>query len=502
MKNLSLAILSITLFRVIILFFSPLELSFDEAQYWHWSNDLSFGYFSKPPMIAYFIFITTSICGNGEACIRLASPLAHAITSFLIYLAGKNLFDKKIGYFAALTYLTLTGVSFGVNFISTDAPLLMFYALSLYFLIKALNFNQTKDWLLMGLAIGLGLLSKYSMAIFPLMVLVYLVLNNKHNYFNYYRNFALAIFVAFLVYAPNFLWNYQNHFASYAHTKANTNLSQGFSLNPLKSLEFLGGQFLVFGLILFACLIIFITKPKENAKLLADNNVKINRFWLLFLLSVPLIAAMLVLGLISRANANWAAPSYLAATILVTSLLIYKNKLKLLKISFILNLTLMFIFSFLLIFNIFEGKHKLSGWQNAGLEISQIASNNPDKFLLFDERKILTPFLYYLEPKQFDRIFKWNLKKEINDHYDLTTNLENHIGKDFIYISRWDNAEELKYFFDKITAQKIIEVKHNSNKKTTLYITILQNFKGYDYEKVSFSDFTACNCHHNNIPRC
>ncbi|HWU81152.1 MAG TPA: 4-amino-4-deoxy-L-arabinose transferase, partial [Caulobacter sp.] len=49
----------LTLVRLIALFVTPLELYPDEAQYWLWSRELAFGYFSKPPMIAWLIWLTT-----------------------------------------------------------------------------------------------------------------------------------------------------------------------------------------------------------------------------------------------------------------------------------------------------------------------------------------------------------------------------------------------------------------------------------------------------------
>ena len=60
----------LTLFRLATLAFSQTELFFDEAQYWFWSRELAFGYYSKPPLIAWIIRGATELCGQGEACIR------------------------------------------------------------------------------------------------------------------------------------------------------------------------------------------------------------------------------------------------------------------------------------------------------------------------------------------------------------------------------------------------------------------------------------------------
>ena len=68
-----LAILAgLLVFRLVALAFNRTDLFFDEAQYWSWSLDPDFGYYSKPPLIAWMIGATTAVCGHGEACIRAA----------------------------------------------------------------------------------------------------------------------------------------------------------------------------------------------------------------------------------------------------------------------------------------------------------------------------------------------------------------------------------------------------------------------------------------------
>jgi 4-amino-4-deoxy-L-arabinose transferase-like glycosyltransferase len=47
---------------------SSVDLFTDEAQYWSWSRELSRGYFSKPPLIAWIIRVAESVCGSSEAC--------------------------------------------------------------------------------------------------------------------------------------------------------------------------------------------------------------------------------------------------------------------------------------------------------------------------------------------------------------------------------------------------------------------------------------------------
>ena len=55
-----LAIAALVLVRIISVIATPLEIGPDEAQYWRWSRTLDWGYYSKPPLIAWAIALTTA----------------------------------------------------------------------------------------------------------------------------------------------------------------------------------------------------------------------------------------------------------------------------------------------------------------------------------------------------------------------------------------------------------------------------------------------------------
>ncbi|MBN2751445.1 MAG: glycosyltransferase family 39 protein, partial [Rhodospirillaceae bacterium] len=105
------AVLAITVWRVVELAASPLSLSFDEAQYWSWSLSPAFGYFSKPPVVAWAIWLTTSVFGHEEWAVRMGSPLAHAGTALALFALGRRMWGGRVGLLSAVVFLTLPGVS-------------------------------------------------------------------------------------------------------------------------------------------------------------------------------------------------------------------------------------------------------------------------------------------------------------------------------------------------------------------------------------------------------
>src|SRR5215207_3691852 len=94
---------ALTLARLVALFASPLELYPDEAQYWLWSRTLDFGYFSKPPVIAWSIWATT-LGADGEPWVRLSAPLYQAGATLAVFAIGRKLYGPSVGLTAAALY--------------------------------------------------------------------------------------------------------------------------------------------------------------------------------------------------------------------------------------------------------------------------------------------------------------------------------------------------------------------------------------------------------------
>src|SRR5919198_532660 len=76
---------ALTMIRLIGLKFSVVDLFFDEAQYWAWSREPAFGYFTKPPLLAWIIATAEPLCGSSEACVRAPAPILYFGTCLLVF---------------------------------------------------------------------------------------------------------------------------------------------------------------------------------------------------------------------------------------------------------------------------------------------------------------------------------------------------------------------------------------------------------------------------------
>src|ERR1051326_5281070 len=286
------AIVAITTARILWLVAQSAGLYPDEAQYWFWAQHLAFGYYSKPPLVAWLIWLTTGAFGESEFAIRLAAPLLHAIAAGIVYLIAARLYHRRAGFWSALAYLTLPGVSLSAFLISTDAVLLPCWAAALYAFIRAREPGSARWWLVAGIAIGLGLLAKYAMGYWLISAfgLVLLVPGGRRHL----KPLLGATAIAMLIYLPNLWWNWGHGFVSYLHLRDNAELS-GQLLHPLAMLDFVGSQFAVIGPLFFASLLAILAQPRA----LLEPRAR-----LLAALAVPTLAMMLVLSLLSRAQPN------------------------------------------------------------------------------------------------------------------------------------------------------------------------------------------------------
>ena len=468
-------VLAITGLRVLWLAWQPADLYPDEAQYWIWSQQLAFGYYSKPPLVAWLIRLTTGLFGDGEFAIRLSAPLLHAAAAVFVYGIGARLYDGRVGLWSALAYASLPGVSVSAFIISTDAVLMPCWAAALYAFVRAREENGSGWWIGVGLAAGLGLLAKYAMAYWMLSALGYVLLVREER--RHVAPLLASLGLALLIYAPNFWWNWSNGFASYLHTRDNAALN-GPLFHPDAFIEFLGSQFAVFGPLLLASLILL----SANSRNFVEPRAR-----LLAAFALPILVMMLAVSFLSRAHANWAAPTYVSATVLVVAWALRRGWRRIVIVSVALHLAAAVL--------LFTGREaaaavglqvpaeydpfrRLRGWRELGREVGAALAAHPGLTLFADDRELLAALIYYIRPHPFDAA-KWQLAGHARDQWDLTDSLPRHRGGNFLLVSEHELVDEMRPSFAEIEPLRpiVIPLGPGGERAYTLYIA--RDFKGY-----------------------
>ena len=408
--------------RLVALTLNGTNLFFDEAQYWTWSQDLDFGYYSKPPLIAWIIRGATEICGQGESCVRAPSPILHTMTALVVFLIGRRLYGIMTGVLAALVFATLPGVSVSSGIISTDVPLLFFWSLALFALV--LMFDNKSWWLalLLGVALGGGFNAKYAMVWFVLCLAVYLIATPQKRWLLKDARLWLAAAIGAAMILPNVLWNAGHKFATLSHTADNANW-QGSLMHPEKALEFIGAQFGVFGPILFAGLLIITWRAWRNGLPAPDR--------LMMSFALPVIIVITMQALVSRAHANWAAVSYVSATLLVVATMVRNLDWAWLRGSMAVHIAILLALMFATIFAssfVLPGGAspfaRTLGWKALVDATKQELDGAREKgqpfaAVLADDRSVTAELLYYMR-SETTPVKAWKSGAVPKDHYQLT----------------------------------------------------------------------------------
>ncbi|MEO1641685.1 MAG: glycosyltransferase family 39 protein [Pseudomonadota bacterium] len=328
LRTVFLTISGLLVLRLVLVVVSPMELYADEAQYWRWSTSLDWGYYSKPPMIAWVIALSTSLFGDSEWAIRILAPVLHSFVALFLYLLGRQMFGARAGLVTVVAYLLMPGITLSSTVISTDGVLFPFWCLSLL-LFWRLREGQA-GWLsvaALGVAIGAGFLSKYAMLYFGIGIALTSLLDAPTRRSVLSVKGAAAGAIALAILSPHLIWNAANDFATVGHTLDNANLG-GQLFNWDHFPEYLTDQMAVFGPVSFVALIAVLVflRPRDDLAAVGDpaHSVGAKRRWLACFI-VPVLVIIAFQAVLSRAHANWAATAYPAACVLVASLVVRRE---------------------------------------------------------------------------------------------------------------------------------------------------------------------------------
>jgi len=466
----------ITIFRVYSLQISPVELSVDEAQYWHWSRNIDFGYFTKPPFIAWMIGFSTLIFGNEEWAVRLFSPIAHLFISLVLWRTAKFAFGSISGKVAALTWIFTPAASLGGFIISTDTPLLLFWSLSLFFLLISVRLNSIFTSLFVGFFLGFAFLSKYAALYFMIFFIIWWLIYDRSTFLSI-KNILIIFFTSFLIASTNLYWNYLNDFATVNHTISNANLSV-ITLNFNNVIDFLSAQFLVFGPLFFLLYLLIIM----------DSFFKDRDITLLAMISFPIIFLITVQSFLKIANANWAVTAYIGATLII-SYYITMTRSTIFRISFYLGLFLnIAISAYILIITINGSFYPLNLKSNPlrkNLGFETLASKIHDTFkeekvskIIFEKRGDITRFNYYLNRYDNDLENKIFIKTnslvpgnfyELNFNYDLINKTK---GEKILIVKNFPEIIDTNYNLNEVKLIKSITSNTVKNLKRTYYLYV------------------------------
>lgn len=438
-------------------YFTP--ISEDEAYYWLWSQNLDWGYFDHPPMVAWWISIGYKIFQN-ELGVRLATVFLNSSCFFFLWKILNPKTTKQIRLFFLVLGSILVIQIFG--FLTTpDAPLLFFLVLYLFSLEKLIEGNSRTTVLLLAISFAGLMYSKYH----GILVLVFTLLPIWKIWWKNSK-FYLAVLGSLVLYSPHILWLIQHDFLPLRYHFLERSADEHFELRKLANyllIYFLGAAPLLSYFIIVAI-----------GKFKAENSFQKSIWWLAILPGIFFLISIFK----DNVQPQWLLISFVAMGIL--TYYYYKNsdRLNILFLCSFIGISVVFIFRIvLLIPSISPLEKNIIFAQNIG----RFQPENP----VFEKYQEASVYKFY-HPKNGVAVHRTLGNRR--SQFSLWKSEENYFGKTVTYISPWVKAEnsfigyknrnyylkEIKNYqtFDFVEIETIKKLVGSSNERIELELTI------------------------------
>jgi len=251
-------------FMVFVVMHAGIELGPDEAQYWTWSQALDWGYYSKPPGIAWLISVGTQLFGNTELGVRSVAIGIGTLLPFALYFLALRCGTQQRTAFWAAVMMALTPLGFASSlFTTTDAGMVLFWTLAATVVASALKTDDPPRYLILGIVIGLGALFKWPIYFFWVVVVVAIIfvppLRSK-------RLFG-GVAISLLGLLPSVIWNASHNWGTFRHVFSTVRGGDvNFATARGNFWDFIGAQVGLLSPIIFVLLLIALVYLLRNFK--------------------------------------------------------------------------------------------------------------------------------------------------------------------------------------------------------------------------------------------
>lgn len=199
-----------------LLFAAVLPMTGDEAYFVVWGMHPALGYYDHPPMVGWWLTALLAL-GKAEWWLRMPAILLSAFTAWGIM----RILRPQTGVMAywAATLFLISPVSLYNVFITTDTPVILFIFLSGWAFYQASRHTRLHDYALAGLAVGLGMLSKYFEGLMAVAIASYWLLIDRRA--KAFLGLLLVAGISALLFAINLYWNYEHCWDNFLFNLAN-----------------------------------------------------------------------------------------------------------------------------------------------------------------------------------------------------------------------------------------------------------------------------------------
>ena len=419
-------IIIVILIRIALVF--TMGMMPQDAYYYFYSEHLSLSYFDHPPMVAWMLKVFSYVFGKSVIGVKLTDLLVTAGTTIAFYQLTRKFFG---GFFLERSmYLLLSTMMISVLSLVTtpDVPLLFFWTLSVLFFYRAVENNQTLDWVMTGLMSGFAFDSKYTAAIFWVGVAGFLITQPEKRKLLKSYNPVVAFVFFILAISPVVIWNIQNDWLSIRFQSSDRLEDMSRTIELKNFFGNIGTQLFILLPILYVFVLYGLYQVTRH--FFKTGFRPDPKKWFLWWFSAPLILGFMFVSIFYWVKLNWTMPAYITGILLAVQYI----PLKWVRVQIITSLIFHFAF---LIQVLFYPIPILSddtwwGWEELSEEVQELKEQYPDAFIFSnDGYKTSAQLTFHLNQK----IYSGNVIGQEGLQFSIVDpELDHLIGEDAIFI--------------------------------------------------------------------
>jgi hypothetical protein len=305
----------------------PLDLAPDEAHYWDWSRNLDWSYYSKGPLVAYLIRVSTALTGGWfewlsgteMPAVRLPAVLCGSLLLVSLYVLAAQIYRREaLSLSVVALALTIPIFSAGFSLMTIDAPYTCCWGWALVLGYQAVFRGSAWAWPVTGLLVGVGILAKYTMMLWLLSFALFLVASADRRALLARPGFWIMATIATICTVPILWWNLNHDWVSVRHVTGQAGLGgQRPGICWLGPATYLGTQFaLLLGFWFVAWLgAMVVYRPRG---LLGPG---VSYLWWM---SAPVFLVFLLFSFITAEEPNWPVSGYLSGFVLTVAWIVQR----------------------------------------------------------------------------------------------------------------------------------------------------------------------------------
>ncbi len=292
--------------RLLYIGSGKIELSGDEAYQWVWSKHLALSYYSKPPMIAYTQRVGTLLWGDNEFGVRFFAPVILAVIGVMLVRFFARVASAQLGCIMVLIAATTPLLAVGATLLTVDPLNVLFWTAAMVVGWRAVQpEGRTQDWLLVGLLMGFGFLSKYTALMQLVCWAVFFILWPAARIHLRKPGPYLALLVNLFCALPVLIWNAQHGWPTITHLAERGDFTQPIRFTLRYVFDFIGTEAAVLNPVFFlgmtCAAFLFWRRGGRHDPLLLYC----------FSMGAPVFVLYLVQSFHARVLPNWIAPGVL-----------------------------------------------------------------------------------------------------------------------------------------------------------------------------------------------